>query len=207
MLQLDLHLSAWVRQNVFVFEQFAQCVKVSVRILCSSDQQHLAPFTELCCCVFDFQLHVGNTSLSWNTGFLLVPSSLLKVPIRSSKHVTEERFFSKCTRSVWYSWGGERNWEGTRKNRVWKIKSTQWPKHFSKFLKEFHLVSFSRQMSKILYNTIFLSSGKQWTETGRILKAKSSDRKKNSYRNEHLRYGDTKQCNCTKTFYIFKCQN
>lgn len=70
-----------------------QCVKVSVKILCSSDRQHLAPFTELCCCVFDFQLHVVNTSLSWNTGFLLVPSSLLRVPIRTSKHVTEERFF------------------------------------------------------------------------------------------------------------------
>lgn len=30
--------------------------------------------------------------------------------------------FPKCTTSIWYSWSDKRNWEGTRKRKVWKLK-------------------------------------------------------------------------------------
>lgn len=83
-----LHAS---RQNVSAIEQFTQCIKVNVEIHRFSDQQRLEPsYWILLLCLLDFQLHVFTTSLSWNTGFLIVPSSPIWVPIRSSKHDSRE---------------------------------------------------------------------------------------------------------------------
>lgn len=148
--QTDPAPSACVRQNLFAFEQFIRCVKVNVKMHHSSDQQYLEPsYWILLLCLLDFQLHMFTASLPWNTGFLTVPSSPIWVPIRSSKHVTHERFFPSAP-GVSDIPGVVGELRGNQEKQSLETKITLVAKSFSKLLKSFNLESCSSQINKML---------------------------------------------------------